>query len=108
MAKFLTRCSSLRILAWSRRSLDEGSVNRLCPRSLVSPPSLSWAQLVSLRKRYSTEIVAGSALEGEEDESKKSSDKGLRLSDSCVKVYTLFLWYNQFYDDFLSDILESQ
>lgn len=52
--------------------------------------------------------MAGSALEGEEDESKKSSDKGLRLSDSCVKVYTLFLWYNQFYDDCLSDILDLQ
>ena len=75
--------------------MNQGTINKLCSESLLNRPSLSWAQLVSLRKRYSTETVAGSALEGVE-ESQKPNEKGLRLSDSCVKVCTLFLWDDQF------------
>ncbi len=73
--------------------MGEGSINKLYPENLENSPSLSWAQLVSLRNRYSTESVADSAVE--EESNKKSSEKGLRLSDSCVKVCTLFLWYDQ-------------
>ena len=89
MAHLLRRCVSLRLFDLSRRTLDQRRIERLCSESLFNRPSISWTQFVSLR-RYSTETVAGSVLEGVEEESKRSSEKGLRLSDSCVKVCTVF------------------
>ena len=88
MAHLLRRCASLRLLAFSRRTLDQRRIDELYSKGLLNRPSLSWAQLVSLRSRYSTKNVADSAQESAE-ETQKSSEKGLRLSDSCVKVWKL-------------------
>lgn len=69
--------------------MDQRKIDKLCSEGLLNRSSISWTQLISLRSRYSTDSVADSvadsALEGVE-ENQKSSEKGLRLSDSCVKV----------------------
>lgn len=88
MAHILRRCVSLRLLA---STIDGGRNDVVRSQSLLMPQcqsSLSWSQRVCLRRRYSVETVTGSVLEESRssNESVGGDEKGLKLSDSCVKV----------------------
>ena len=83
---------SLRNLSSSKNTLSSEAINLLRSRNLLKRQAPSWAQFVSLRRKYATETVSGSAV-AVSDEKKGSIDGGekvLRLSDSCVKVKLVF------------------
>ena len=90
MAHLVRRIVSLRRLTSPVTAVNNKGVNTLRYRSLLGRKPLSWAQFVILRRRFSTESVRNSTDDdsGVTSTSSSESVKGLRLSDSCVKVHT--------------------